>query len=231
MFGLRAGCGDERARCTARDGRCLVLRAAMIALLSGLGCTAPSNDRTPVASSSPDVGGITLLKPKPEILHFCQRAANRLGWPVPCPSLLPAHHLFSNTELCKACLPDGIFLIQEVFQGPPSYVGMPQIDGSVSHVGHLNIWSTLRGTLDAAGLGCTARGRTGGTIEVRGEAAQWVTCPAVRNPPQDSGHVMLEWSVAGIVYAVSVHTDSPVNLSLALFIAQHLVLVEPSSEA
>ncbi len=29
---------------------------------------------------------------------------------------------------------------------------------------------------------------------------------------------MLEWAVAGIVYAVSVHTDSPVNRSLALLI-------------
>jgi hypothetical protein len=89
------------------------------------------------------------------------------------------------------CLPDGLFLIEEVFRGPTSYVGMPQTDDSVSHVGHLNIWSIPRAKLDAAG-------------------------------------VMLEWSVAGIVYAVSVHTDTPVNRSLALFIAQHLVLVEPS---
>jgi hypothetical protein len=129
------------------------------------------------------------------------------------------------------CLPDGLFLIQEVFQGPSSYIGMPQMNGSVSHVGHLNIWSTPRGTLDAAGLGCTARGRTAGTIDMKGNTAHWVTCPADRNPPQDSGHVMLEWSVAGIVYAVSVHTDSPVNRSLALFISQHLVLVEPSGKA
>ncbi|MGZ5288803.1 MAG: hypothetical protein ACXWZU_12205 [Actinomycetota bacterium] len=63
-----------------------------------------------------------------------------------------------------------------------------------------------------------------------GHPAQWVTCPDNRNPPQDSGHVMLEWTEAGIVYAVSVHTDTPVNRRLALFLAQHLVLVEPSGE-
>jgi hypothetical protein len=203
----------------------------MIALLSSFGCTAGNTDRMPVPSSSPDLGGVTLVKPTPETLIFCQRAADRLGWPLPCPSLLPAHHLFENTELCKACWRDGLFLIQEVFRGPSSYIGMPQTDGSVSHVGHLNIWSIPRGKLDAAGLGCRARGKTEGTIDVRGEAAQWVTCPADRNPPQDSGHVMLEWSVAGIVYAVSVHTDTPVNRSLALFTAQHLVLVEPSGKA
>jgi hypothetical protein len=212
-------------------GCCLVLRVATIALLSSFGCTAVSIDRTPVPSSSTDLGGLALVKPTHETMIFCQRAADRLGWPAPCPSLLPAHNLFSNTELCKVCLSDGLFLIQEVFQGSSTYIGMPQTDGSVSHVGHLNIWSIPRGKLDAAGLGCRARGRTAGTVHVRGEVAQWVTCPADRNPPQDSGHVLLKWSVAGIVYAVSVHTDTPVNRSLALFIAQHLVLVEPSGKS
>ena len=211
----------------ARSRSWPVLRVATVLLLSGIGCTAEGTIPTSAASSSSTAGVVTLEEPRPEILRFCQRGADRLGWPVPCPGLLPAHHLFANTELCRICLAKGIFLLEEVFEGPPSYVGMPDMDGSTSNVGHLNIWSVPRERLDAARLGCPARGRAGATVEVGGEVARWVICPAVRDPPQDSGHVMLEWSVGGIVYAVSVHTDSREDRRLALLIAQSLVFVEP----
>jgi hypothetical protein len=213
-------------------GRCLLLLVATIALVSALGCTSASPDPTPPVSSTPvvsapaNVGGLTMVKPTSEIQRYCQAAANRLDRAVPCPSLMPGDPYFPDT----CCLARSIFLIQEVFQGPPSYVGMPDNDGSASDVGHLNIWSIPSGRLDGAGLGCTARGRTGGTTEVMGNQAQWVTCPDAGDPPQDSGHVMLEWTESGIVYAVSVHTDTPVNRRLALFLAQHLVLVEPGGE-
>jgi hypothetical protein len=213
-------------------GRRFLLRVAMIALVSALGCTSARPDRTPPVSSTPvvsapaNVGGLTMVKPTSEIQRYCQAAANRLDRAVPCPSLLPADPYFPET----CCLAKTIFLIQEVFQGPPSYVGMPDNDGPASDVGHLNIWSIPRGRLDAAGLGCTAHGRTGGTIEMMGRPAHWVTCPDNGDPPQDSGHVMLEWTEAGIVYAVSVHTDTRTNRLLALFLAQHLVFVEPSGE-
>ena len=177
----------------------------------------------PVASSSPTIGGVTLVKPPSEVERYCQATADRLDRAILCPSLLPANPLFPST----CCLNERIFLIQEVFQGPPSYVGMPAGDGSASDVGHLNIWSIPRRTLDTAGLGCTARGRLVGTTDMNGAAARWIACPAGSNPPQDSGHVLLQWSDSGIVYEVSVHTDTPVNRRLALFIAEHLVFVEP----
>jgi hypothetical protein len=177
----------------------------------------------PVVSSSPTIGGVTLVKPTSEVQRYCQAAADRLDRAILCPSLLPGNPYFPST----CCGNKSIFLVQEVFQGPPSYVGMPAADGSASDVGHLNIWSIPRGTLDTAGLGCTAKGRPVGTIDVNGAAARWIVCPAGSNPPQDSGHVLLQWSDSGIVYAVSVHTDTPANRRLALFIAEHLVIVEP----
>jgi hypothetical protein len=119
------------------------------------------------------------------------------------------------------------FAIQEVFHGPPSYIGMPDADGSASDVGHLNIWSIPRGTLETAGLGCTAKGKPAGTIDMNGAAARWIACPAGQDPPQDSGHIVLQWSEKGIVYAVSVHTDTAENRRLAVFIAEHLVIIEP----
>jgi hypothetical protein len=177
----------------------------------------------PVASPSPTIGGVTLVKPTSEVQRYCQAAADRLDRAIRCPSLLPDDPYFPST----CCLNKSIFLIQETFQGPPSYVGMPSADGSASNVGHLNIWSIPRGSVDTAGLGCTAKGRPAGTIDVNGAAARWTACPADRNPPQDSGHILLQWSDSGIVYAVSVHTDTPVNRRLALLIAEHLVIVEP----
>jgi hypothetical protein len=177
----------------------------------------------PVVSSSPTIGGLTLVKPTSEVRRYCQAAADRLDRAILCPSLLPADSLFPST----CCLNESIFLIQEVFQGPPSYVGMPAADGSASDVGHLNIWSIPRGTLDAAGLGCPAKGRLVGTTDVNGAAARWIACPAGSDPPQDSGHILLQWSDSGIVYGVSLHADTPANRRLALFIAEHLVIVEP----
>ena len=104
---------------------------------------------------------------------------------------------------------------------------MPAANGSASEVGHLNVWSVPRGSVRADGLGCADRGRASETTDVNGMTARWIACHAGRNPPQDSGHIVLQWSDAGIVYAVSVHTDTPANRSLALFVADHLVLVEP----
>jgi len=204
----------------------------MVSLVSALGCTSPSSDPTPLVSSTPvvsvpeNVGGLAMVKPTFRVQRYCQGAANRLDRAVHCPRLMPADPIFPET----CCLAKSIFLIQEVYQGPSSYGGMPDTDGSTSDVGHLNIWSIPRGELDASGLACTAHGRTDGTIEMMGHEAHWVTCPGTGDPPQDSGHVILEWAEAGIVYAVSVHTDTPVNRRLALFLARHLVLVEPSGE-
>jgi hypothetical protein len=176
-----------------------------------------------MVSPSTNIGGLTMVKPTSEVVRYCQAAADRLDWAILCPSLLPADPYFPDT----CCLQKGFFLIQEVFSGPPSYVGMPAADGSASPVGHLNIWSIPRSTIDTAGVGCTSNGGPGGTIEMNGAAALWTACPAGRDPPQDSGHILLQWSDGGIIYAVSVHTDTRVNRHLTLFIAEHLVLVEP----
>jgi hypothetical protein len=209
---------------------CLVLPA----------CTRASVPQSPLVSTPSQVGGITFVSPSPQMLKFCQIGANQLRRPVPCPGLLPAHPLFRDTELCTGrdqqlggpgCFRDGAFLIQEVFRGPASYSGIPDSDGAPSNVGHLNVWSTPEGTIHAAGLGCEDRGRTVGTAEVDGLPAVWLSCPEDVDPPQDSGHIVIRWSDAGFVYAVSVHTDNPVNRTLALAIAQSVVLVQPESRS
>jgi hypothetical protein len=163
------------------------------------------------------MAGVRLVGVSTEIRHYCQIAADQLGRPVPCPSLFPAHPLVPNTELCTGrdqrlggpgCFRAGAFLMQEVFRGPAAYIGIPDTDGSTSNVGHLNIWSSPEGHIDAAGVGCVERGRTVGTTEILGHSAVWMTCPENTNPPQDSGHIMLQWTEDGSVYAVSLHTDT-----------------------
>ena len=220
---------EQGLRCDSMRIYVWLVSGLAIAVVSNAGCTSASSDPTPVMSSGPvvpastTIGGVALVTPTSEVERYCQAAADRLDWAILCPSLLPVDPYFPDT----CCLARSIFLIQEVFKGPPSYVGMPDTDGSASDVGHLNIWSIPSGTLDTAGVGCTANGSPGGTIDMNGAAARLIACPAGRNPPQDSGHIVLQWSEAGIVYAVSVHTDTPVNRRLALFVAEHLVIVEP----
>jgi hypothetical protein len=216
---------DVRMR--AEIGYCVLI------VVSSLGCTGGGSDLTPRVSSesvvpttTANLSGLALVKPRSEVSTYCQDAADRLDRPILCPSLLPSDPYFPENQLCRVCLRQGYFAIDEVFQGPPSYVGMPAADGSASDVGHLDIWSTPSETLDTVGLGCT-KGRPSETIDLNGTTARWIACPAGRNPPQDSGHIVLQWSDAGIVSAVSMHTDTPVNRSLVLFIAEHLVLVEP----
>jgi len=117
--------------------------------------------------------------------------------------------------------------MQEVFEGPAEYAGIPASDGSPSNIGHLNIWSSQIGKIDDAGLACQGNERNVGTTEVAGQTAEWIVCPENGIPPQDSGHVILEWREGRIVNAVSVHRDSAVNRRLALAIAQHLLFVSP----
>jgi hypothetical protein len=220
----------------------VVLGRPLILLISLALCSPPGAAPSgPTSGPAPiESGNIDLVAPAAEILRFCHVAANQLDRAVPCPTLVPAHWLFPHTEVCTGndqelggpgCFRGSAFLMQEVFRGPASYSGMPDSDGSPSNIGHLNIWSSPRRTIDTAGLECKAQRRTVGTTEVDGRPAEWVDCPEKGIPPQDSGHIILEWSEQGIVYAVSLHRDSPVNRGLALTIAQHLVLVKPRNSS
>lgn len=217
----------ERLRCGIMRSSVWLVSAAVF-VSSSIGCTT-GTDRTEVTSSTsvsgaPSAGGVTLVAPTSKVLDVCQTAADRLDRQIPCPSLLPEdpYHTGAATSLRE-----GSFFFQRVFQGPESYVGMPNADGSVGSVGHLNIWSIPRRALDSSSLGCAVRGRPVGAINMDGTAARWIACPAGRSSPEDSGHIMLQWSSAGIVYAVSVHTNTRANRRLALFIATHLNIVEP----
>lgn len=62
-------------------------------------------------------------------------------------------------------------------------------------------------------------------MDVLDHSAVWVICPENKNPPQDSGHLMLQWAEAGMTYAVSLHTDTQANRELAVAIARNLDFV------
>lgn len=197
----------------------------------GDGQSVPSSPRTPNEHET-----VRLVTTRPAVLRFCQIGANQLGRPVPCPTLVPAHPLSPDTELCvgadtqlggPGCFRGGAFLMQEVFVGPDSYEGLVANDGSVSNIGHMNIWSSEPTIVGEAGLGCRGHGEEVGKTVVRGHPGVWVSCPENRLPPQDSGHVMLQWLDDGILYTVSLHRDSAANRLLTLAIARHLVLVHP----
>jgi hypothetical protein len=216
-------------------------RRASIWLLILGACTGPrggAENRSAVSSPSVSVGvieSVRLEPPSPEILRFCKIAAHELGRPIYCPSLLPANPLLP-AELCRGsdtrlggqgCFRGGAFLMQEVFEGPSSYEGIPASDESASNIGHLNIWSSDPATIDAARLGCERHGSVVGKGSVRGLPAIWVYCPEGQFPPQDSGHIMLQWLQNGVLCTVSLHSDSEENRRLALAIAENLRKIKP----
>jgi len=216
-----------------RSGMRPLIVVAIISLIA-YSCTGEPTLPVHATVHSSQVAGVQLVEVGTDIRNYCQIAANQLGRPVPCPSLLPAHPIVPNTELCTGrdqrlggpgCFRAGAFLMQEVFRGPVTYIGIADTDGSTSNIGHLNIWSSPEGHVHAAGLGCVDRGRMVGTAEVLGHSAVWITCPENTNPPQDSGHIMLQWTEDGTVYAVTLHTDTQVNRELAVAIARNLELV------
>lgn len=210
-------------------------------VVAAIACTPEGH---PVATPSPLVSpsasalrveGVRLVPVRPEVAEFCSVAARELGLTIACPTVLPSRPLFRGTELCtgtddrlggRGCFRGGAFIIQETFEGPLSYEGILASDGS-SNIGHLNVWASPSGAIDEAGVGCSEHGRIEGMTRVAGREASWILCPEDATPAQDSGHVVLEWVVGAVTYAVSLHTDTDANRAIALTIAERLTMVAP----
>lgn len=106
-------------------------------------------------------------------------------------------------------------MLEGNFVGPPGYAG------SGEGAGHL--WFlAFRATRSKLGE-CERPRRLRGRVVVVGTRARWLACPP--GSELNSGHVLLEWRLRGVVYAVSVHRVSPLNRRLAVVLARHVRLV------
>jgi hypothetical protein len=181
------------------------------------------------------IDGVYLAPTTAEDWSLCQRAANRLAFAVPCPSLLPVGLIPIS---CPGFQSNGIdcawighvssFTYSSTFTAPDDYTGPRPGEG------HLNIVSTqVRAATEVSAGGDLSAVLCPGTTHVEpgpslaGQQTTWVVCPD--GSGQDSGHVALAWQLNGIAYEVSLHGHGRINRDLDKLIAQHLQFVSPST--
>ena len=176
------------------------------------------------------------LEPVPRgIARQCRWAANQLGFPVPCPTLLPTNSVNVPRAITVGAN-DGLYILeQDHFAVPPTD---PQARDPV-HGGHLllmayRIRDALRLRSAYPASFCPPRGR--GRIEplgstfVQGVPAFIEACLRTARPNDFSildGHVNMQWVVRGVTYVVSVHGRTVDHQELLKFLGPFLTYVRP----
>jgi hypothetical protein len=179
----------------------------------------------PLPAGALVIGGVYLTPTDRAFRSRCQLAADRLGFAVPCPRLLPTSAPgTAPPQLCGQRFPcgrgRGFLFRREGFQVPPGYLGVDK-----QPQGSLEI--TAAPTRQATGLvnlACQTERRIA-TVRVQGSRAMLVGCPGWSS----SGQVTLRWSHAGTRISVSLQGASVVNQQLAIALATHLRLVRPAT--
>jgi hypothetical protein len=172
-----------------------------------------------------EVGGVYLTPTGRWFQRRCQQAADRLGFAVPCPALLPATSPHAvPPEPCDQQFPcrrgDAFVLNQDGFVVPPGYVGgaagLAQGRVVVAAAGRADDWVAV----------CGERQRLVATVSPHGIAGQLIEC-------SDTGlhrdSMLVRWRERGAVMAVSVLGRARLQEQLALTVAEHTRVVPPSA--
>jgi hypothetical protein len=171
-----------------------------------------------------EVGGVYLAPTSPGFRARCRQAADRLGFAVPCPELLPT--LAPGVRPARLCEPPltcrrGLVLqLQwDGFQVPVGYRGPSEY-----------------GTLDVVAVPTRGGGRLlppcpderrVATPTVQRARAVLVTCAEEGQRSSWGGTMLLRWSQRGTLTVVTVYGWSEVNRRLLVAVADHLRLVGP----
>jgi hypothetical protein len=171
------------------------------------------------------VGGVYLVPTDRAFRARCRPAADRLGFAVPCPGLLPIPARgTAQLDLCRQEAPcdngTGFILRQEEFQVPAGYFG---VDKQARGALELTAFSARRPT-GVVNFACETERRIA-TVAVQGTRAVLVGCPGWST----SGQMMLRWTQAGTRISVSLQGTSAVNQALLTALATHLRLVRPAA--
>jgi hypothetical protein len=172
-----------------------------------------------------EVEGVALVPTGQAFRASCRRAADRLGFAVPCPELLPVPASGpAPSRLCQevggGCRRELRWFSMEGFVVPPDATGAP---------GRLGALSLLASPEPAAAAGPVIRcagQRPGASPTLHGRPAVLATCPAgYQGWSTDS--VLLRWSQGGTFLALGLRGPSEHNQRLAVALAGHLRLVPP----
>ena len=181
--------------------------------------TAAGYPPAPLPAGVLDLGGEYLVRTSVRLQRQCRQAANRVGFAVPCPTLLPP--LAPDTvppvpcEPPSTCTPASGFLFEVGgFTVPSGRIVAYQNFG-----GQLVIAAARRPT--AFAVSCDGE-RPVAQASVRGHPALLSECPA-DSAPNDG--VLVRWRERGTVLVVSISGRGDLHRRLILAVAAHLELV------
>jgi len=175
------------------------------------------------------VDGVYLGSSDPQLQVWCRNSAARLGFAVWCPERLPnpgwgadgCGSLELDPPPGTCVFRDAFFLELRGFPAPPEY-------GVESHFVMTAFRADEKDSRVLTLLGCS----NGAVVEtsfslVPEEQASFIDCPS--GTPPLGGHLILRWPTspgAEVVWQVSLHGDTPINRSLLMAIAAHIVYVD-----
>jgi hypothetical protein len=166
--------------------------------------------------------------PAARLQRQCQRAADRLGFPVPCPALLPVMSPGAVLPLpCDdarfGCEWDTAFVLeQEGFVVPPGYGG----GAGLAVQGRLAVTAARRAGDDT--VACEEGEQPVATVTPRGIRGRMLQC-AEAAVHLDS--VLVRWRERGVVMVVSVLGHNRLHQQLAMTVAEHVRVVSPGRQA
>ena len=171
-----------------------------------------------------EVEGVQLRPTSAAFRASCRRAAEQLGFAVPCPELLPVPMAGPPpSRLCQeadACRQGALWLPVEGFAVPPGFTGVP---------GSLGALTILAAKDPASAEGMAAwcpNQRPIAAPALGGRPAVLAACPAgFQGWSADS--VLLRWSRRGTSITLGLRGPSEANRRLLLALAGRLPMVSP----
>jgi len=212
---------DQRSYPAGHPAKPPTAAAAVACYQTAAKATSAGYRPAPLPAGVLEVGGVYLTPTSPGFRAGCQQVADRLGFTVPCPGLLPTTPpglppptLCNEGTICRRGELLGFTL--DGFVVPTDYQGAP----GMQPYGALGVYAAATAEM-ADRLGCPQEQRTG-MPTVHGIGAVLATCPGPQGPS-----VLLRWSEQGAFVVLVVLGASQVNQRLIIVLADHLRLVPP----
>ncbi len=179
----------------------------------------------PLPAGALEIGGVYLTPTSRGFRAGCRQAADRLGFAVPCPGLLPTTPpglppptLCDEQSSCRRGELLGFIL--GGFVVPVGYVGAP----GMQPYGGLEIWAAPTAVAASRPPVQCQNERRIATPTVHHTSAVLADCPDAQGRPAS---VLLRWSQQGTFVLLSVLGSSEVNQRLVVALADHLRFVPP----
>jgi hypothetical protein len=198
--------------------------ALLAAALLAAGCGA-SPERESLRTR---VAGVQLVRASATVRSQCERAAQELGYPVPCPGVLPKGS-FSTPPVIEGCR---LRLI-----GPGCFQWRRWLAGSIEfpskvRVSHLVIQGSPRSEpperfVHGPAWWPGAKVEVVGRERLRGRSAQWIRVPECSGATL-GGHLLLMWTEDNHTYGVGFHGYDRGARALDLVVANSLTMLAPS---